>query len=91
VAGASVATSAPVAGEATATAIAAPTPLAKDDRSAPAVAKREIYVVKRGDTLWGIAAKFSTTVDRLKRLNNLTGRRARGLQAGQRLAVIRES
>src|SRR4051794_9806813 len=31
--------------------------------------KRAVYVVKPGDTLWGIAAKFSTTVDRIKRLN----------------------
>jgi membrane-bound lytic murein transglycosylase D len=49
--------------------------------------RRQTYVVKAGDTLWTIAQKFSTTVDRLKRLNNLTGRRARELQVGQRLAV----
>ena len=30
------------------------------------------YVVKRGDTLYSIANKYSTTVDELKRLNNLT-------------------
>jgi membrane-bound lytic murein transglycosylase D len=51
----------------------------------PSSGKREMYVVKPGDTLWSIAAKFSTTVERLKRLNNL--RRARELQAGQRIAV----
>ena len=49
--------------------------------------KRVIYVVRAGDTLWSIATRFSTTVDRLKRLNNLTSRRARDLQVGQRLAV----
>ena len=49
--------------------------------------RRQTYVVRAGDTLWSIASKFSTTVDRLKRLNNLTGRRARDLQVGQRLAV----
>jgi membrane-bound lytic murein transglycosylase D len=49
--------------------------------------RRVIYVVRAGDTLWSIATKFSTTVDRLKRLNNLTGRGARELQVGQRLAV----
>jgi membrane-bound lytic murein transglycosylase D len=49
--------------------------------------RQKTYVVKAGDTLWSIASKFSTTVDQLKRLNNLTGRRARDLQVGQRLAV----
>ncbi|HYV68022.1 MAG TPA: LysM peptidoglycan-binding domain-containing protein [Myxococcales bacterium] len=49
--------------------------------------KRQTYVVKSGDTLWTIAQKFSTTVENLKRLNNLTGRRARELQVGQRIAV----
>ena len=29
------------------------------------------YVVKAGDTLYAIAKKFNTTVDELKRLNNL--------------------
>src|SRR5438067_5939884 len=35
-----------------------------------------LYTVKAGDTLWTIAAKFSTTVDKLRRLNGLSGRRA---------------
>jgi membrane-bound lytic murein transglycosylase D len=48
------------------------------------------YVVKPGDSLWTIAAKFATTVDKLKRLNGLQGRRARALQVGQTIAV-RES
>jgi membrane-bound lytic murein transglycosylase D len=53
--------------------------------------KHAVYVVKPGDTLWGIAAKFSTTVGRIKRLNGMSGRRARGLQAGQRLSVPEQS
>ena len=60
----------------------APAPVrSKDDD------RRQTYVVKAGDTLWTIANKFSTTVEHLKRLNNLTGRRASELQVGQRLAV----
>ncbi|HET9752280.1 MAG TPA: LysM peptidoglycan-binding domain-containing protein, partial [Myxococcales bacterium] len=45
------------------------------------------YKVRPGDTLWNIAAKFSTTVDKLRKLNGLTGNRARALQAGQTIAV----
>jgi len=53
--------------------------------------KHAVYVVRPGDTLWGIAARFSTTVGRIKRLNGMSGRRARGLQAGQRLSVPEQS
>jgi LysM repeat protein len=45
------------------------------------------YKVRAGDTLWKIAAKFATTVDKLRKLNGLTGRRGRELQVGQILAV----
>jgi len=45
------------------------------------------YTVRAGDTLWKIAAKFSTTVEKLRKLNGLTGRRARELQVGQTLAI----
>jgi len=45
------------------------------------------YRVKPGDSLWNIAARFSTTVERLKRLNGLNGRRASSLQVGQTIAV----
>lgn len=48
------------------------------------------YKVRPGDTLWNIAEKFSTTVEKLRKLNGLTGHRARALQAGQTIAV-RES
>jgi membrane-bound lytic murein transglycosylase D len=57
---------------------------------ARAVVSGALYTIRAGDSLWTIAAKFSTTVDKLKRLNGLTGRRARSLQVGQTIAV-RES
>lgn len=33
---------------------------------------KEIYVVKRGDTLYGLAKKFGTTVNELVRINNIS-------------------
>jgi membrane-bound lytic murein transglycosylase D len=58
--------------------------------AAPQRAVGALYTVKSGDTLWKIAARFSTTVDKLRKLNGLNGRRARALQVGQTIAV-RES
>ncbi len=45
------------------------------------------YTVQRGDSLYSIAQKFNTSVDRLKQLNNLTNN---ALQIGQTL-IISES
>ena len=50
--------------------------------SSPAFA--DIYVVKRGDSLYKIAKKFRTTVARIKRLNGL---RSNVIRPGQRLIV----
>ena len=36
------------------------------------IKKNNIYIVKKGDTLYQIANKFNTTVDKIKKLNNLT-------------------
>ena len=55
------------------------------------VARGAVYKVRPGDSLWTIAAKFSTTVDRLKRINGLDGHRARALQVGQTLSVKSDS
>ncbi len=42
------------------------------------------HTVQSGDSLWGIARRYGTTVDRLKSANNLSGSR---IYAGQRLQV----
>lgn len=42
------------------------------------------YIVKNGDNLYAIARKFNTTVDAIKRKNNLT---SNSLQIGQKLII----
>ena len=42
------------------------------------------YIVKKGDNLWSIASKNNTTVDNIKRLNNLT---SNNLYIGQTLKI----
>ena len=46
------------------------------------------YVVKQGDTLYSIAAKYNTTVAKLKSLNNLT---TNNLSVGQVLKISEET
>ena len=51
---------------------------------APDGISEETYVVQKGDSLYSIAQKFGTTVDQLKKWNNLT---SNTLQIGQVLIV----
>ena len=44
----------------------------------------EIYTVKKGDSLWKIANKYNTTVEKLKRANNL---KTNTLSVGQKLVI----
>lgn len=44
----------------------------------------DLYVVKKGDTLWSIAKKYAISVDELKKLNNLSNNL---LNVGQTLKV----
>ena len=50
----------------------------------PGTQQGNLYIVQRGDSLWSIAQKFSTTVQELKDLNNLT---SNTLQIGQVLRI----
>ena len=45
---------------------------------------KTIYTVVKGDSLWSIAKKFDTTVDKIKKLNNLSSNL---LQIGQKLVI----
>ncbi len=65
------------------TAVAAIVP--SNAQAAPAIQSTEsIYIVQSGDTLYGIARRFATTVAALKSLNGLTSDR---IYVGQRLRV----
>lgn len=48
------------------------------------IIETEVYTVKNGDTLYGIANKYNLTVDELKKLNNLT---SNNLSIGQKLNI----
>ena len=45
---------------------------------------QEIYTVKKGDSLWKIANKYNTTVEKLKSANNL---KTNTLRVGQKLVI----
>ena len=45
---------------------------------------KEIYTVKKGDSLWKIANKYNTTVEKLKSANNL---KTNTLSVGQKLVI----
>lgn len=45
---------------------------------------QEIYTVKKGDSLWKIASKYNTTVEKLKSANNL---KTNTLSVGQKLVI----
>lgn len=55
--------------------------------TAPGGVTESTYVVQKGDSLYSIAQKFNTTVDKLKELNNLT---SNNLSIGQVLVISEE-
>lgn len=69
-----VVTPAPTAAPATATPAPTPTPR---PAATPAPSARTRYTVKAGDTLYGIANTFGTTVAAIKKLNGLTSNNIR--------------
>ena len=50
------------------------TTLAISEDKQPSTNDEEYYIVKYGDTLWGISRRFNTTVERLVALNNIENR-----------------
>ncbi len=55
-----------------------------EGQTVPSLPGDNFYVVKSGDSLWSIANKYNTTVDVLKRINNLS---SNNLQIGQILTL----
>ena len=46
------------------------------------------YIVKDGDDLWSLAKRYSTSVDAIKEVNEITGEQ---LKAGDRLLIFKEN
>ncbi|WP_151829591.1 LysM peptidoglycan-binding domain-containing protein, partial [Acinetobacter ursingii] len=44
-----------------------------------------VYIVKSGDTLWGISRKHRITVKELARINSLSSRMIHNLKIGQKI------
>lgn len=61
------------------------TALALTENQNPSTDDEKYYIVKYGDTLWGISRRFNTTVDRLVTLNNIVNRNL--INVGQKLRV----
>ena len=61
------------------------TALAISEDQQPSTNDEEYYIVKYGDTLWGISRRFNTTVDKLVVLNNIANRDL--INVGQKLRV----
>ncbi len=69
-------------------AIVSPSPTASGDTAAsppaPPMVNPETYTVVTGDTLWGIAHKFNTSIKKIKKLNGL---KKSNLKPGQVLKI----
>ena len=61
------------------------TSFALTESQKPTTDDKEYYIVKYGDTLWGISRRFNTTVDKLVALNNIANRNL--INVGQKLRV----
>ena len=61
------------------------TAFALQESQKPSTSDEECYIVKYGDTLWGISRRFNTTVERLVALNNIANRNL--INVGQKLRV----
>ena len=48
------------------------------------IKEEKFYTVEKGDTLWKIAKEFNTTVDKIKKINNLD---SNVLKIGQKLLI----
>ena len=59
--------------------------LAISEDQQPSTNDEEYYIVKYGDTLWGISRRFNTTVDKLVALNNIANRNL--INVGQKLRI----
>lgn len=59
--------------------------LEKTEAPAPPKSKARYHVVRRGDTLWGIAKKYGTTIEELRRVNKIS--KGQELKIGQKILL----
>ncbi len=59
-------------------------PTSNNTNPTPTTPNQNIYTVQKGDSLWAIANKYGTTVDNIKKANNLS---ADNLSIGQSLII----
>ena len=61
--------------------------ITKEDIAENELNNMVVYIIKKGDTLWDIAKKYKTTVDKIANTNNITD--PNKLDIGEKILIIR--
>lgn len=61
--------------------------ITEEDANSNELNNMYVYIIKKGDTLWDIAKKYKTTVDKIANTNNIT--EPNKLDIGQKILIVR--